>query len=344
MTKKIFISFNVMTDESLRFSCKKESGNQISATAQEAHGNRKVSAQSFPKPDTAVKEIFRIDNYYFFYVFNRSNGKNTYSLREITEKEYNLRREEILQQRPAPGTSKWRDKQCSYSVYHFYNREWQRSIPAGDCIFITKDNPIKDVCDAVTSEALIRDKQENEQLKAEKREYAKQCGGLAHRLGIEFINVLQLKPIKGKLMKFKESYERAIQKCSKMSLSEQKQMYKNLFLEGRDKRKKAMDALEINYFEADVSRLNLKELEELLLNNLSKYEKESATQALQNAINADYDTRARLYEALMKGNSTAKQSALQELGVNVDAIILKKYPLSEIKRALASTLGYETER
>ncbi len=343
MTKKIFISFNVKTDESLHFSCQKES-RQISATRQKTLTNWKVSAQSYFKPDTAVKEIFRIDEYYFFYVFNRSNGKNTYSLREITEKEYKLRREEILQQRPSPETQKWHDKQCLYSVYHFYNKGWQRSIPVEDCIFITKDNPLKDVCDAVTSEAQIRNKQENEQQKAEKLEYARKCGGLAHRLGIEFINVLQLKPEKGKLMQFKESYERAIQKCSKMSLAEQKQMYENLFLLGRASRKSAMNALKIDYFEADVNRLDLKELEQMLLAQLKRYEADSARQALQNAVNADYDTRARLYEALMKGNRATKRTALQELGVNVDAIIFKQYPLSEIKRALASTLGYEMER
>ena len=55
-TEKLFISFAVKIDETVRFSCRTTSNNNI-----------------------ADKEIFRVNGYYFFYVFNRTEKVNTYS-------------------------------------------------------------------------------------------------------------------------------------------------------------------------------------------------------------------------------------------------------------------------
>lgn len=87
-TEKLFISFAVKIDETVRFSCRTTSNNNI-----------------------ADKEIFRVNGYYFFYVFNRTEKVNTYSLREITEKEFYARRSEFLKLRPHKAVSEWTDGQ-----------------------------------------------------------------------------------------------------------------------------------------------------------------------------------------------------------------------------------------
>lgn len=213
-----------------------------------------------------------------------------------------------------------------------------------DCIFLSEDNPLKEIHDAVVSEASVRKAQTEAYDREEKYEYARKCGGLGRKLGIAYVNVMRLGPEKGKLMKFKESYERAIAKAKNMKLSELRGFYADLFRRGRASRKQAMDTLGIQYFEADVNLLVLTELEQAMSERLDAYVAESVKQAKNNAANADYPTRQRMYDDLMGSSRRQKKDVLTELGVNVDAIDLNKYPLSEIKRALAATLGCEMER
>ena len=318
--EKLFISFTIKIDETVRFSCRTENNSNI-----------------------AEKEIFRVGNYYFFYVFNRTEGLNTYSLREIGKDEYNNRKREFLNFRPTSKTYEWVDKSNTFSVKNYYNGYWKRNVPAQDCIFITENNPLKEIYDAVLSEASIRKAQNDAVDKDEKYEYARKCGGMGRKLGIAYVNVLRIGPEKGKLMKFKESYERAIKKAESMSLADARELYNNL-RKGRATRKEAMDALQIEYHNVDVNLLALDELETTLLKRLNTYTEESFRIAKTNLAQADYATRQKIYEALMNSNRRQKKEALAQLGINVAAIDLSKYPLSEIKRALAATLGLETER
>lgn len=214
-----------------------------------------------------------------FYVFNRTEKVNTYSLREITEKEFYARRSEFLKLRPHKAVSEWTDGKNKFSVKNYYNGTWKRNVPAADCIFLSEDNPLKEIHDAVVSEASVRKAQTEAYDREEKYEYARKCGGLGRKLGIAYVNVMRLGPEKGKLMKFKESYERAIAKAKNMKLSELRGFYADLFRRGRASRKQAMDTLGIQYFEADVNLLVLTELEQAMSERLDAYVAESVKQA-----------------------------------------------------------------
>ena len=320
--EKIFISFAVKIDETVRFSCRTTGNNNI-----------------------AEKEIFRMGGFYFFYVFNRTERLNTYSLREISKDEFYNRKREFMNLRPNSATSEWVDKaNNSFSVKNYYNGYWKRNVPAQDCMFITDNNPLKEIYDAVLSESAMRKAQNVAFDKEEKYEYARKCGGMGRKLGIAYVNVLRIGPEKGKLMKFKESYERAIKKSASMSLAECRELHNDLFRRGRASRKKAMDDLGIQYFDVDVNLLALDEMEKHLLERLNAYMEESVRTAKINLAQADYATRQQIYEALMNSNRRQKKEAMTQLGIDVAAIDISKYPLSDIKRALAATLGLETER
>lgn len=319
--EKLFISFTIKIDETVRFSCRTTNNSNI-----------------------AEKEIFRVGGYYFFYVFNRTERLNTYSLREISKEEYYDRRRELLNFRPTSKTYEWVDKSNSFSVKNYYNGYWKRTVPAQDCIFITENNPLKEIYDAVISESSVRKAQNDAFDREEKYEYARKCGGMGRKLGIAYVNVLRIGPEKGKLMKFKESYERAIKAAESMSLEKARELHNDLFRRGRASRKAAMDALQIEYFDTDVNLLVLDELEEKLSARLNAYTEESFRIAKANLAQADYATRQKIYDALMNSNRRQKKEAMAQLGINVAALDLSKYPLSDIKRALAATLGLETER
>ena len=318
-TKNLFIKFHVNIDECVRFT---------SETKDHSH--------------LAIKDVFRVNGYYFYYVYNRNEKLRTHSLREINEEEFKTRRRELLNI-PPKGVNRWMDDKNTFSIGHYYTGYWERGIPASDCIFITKNNPLQEVHEAVLCEASIRKYQEDKHEKAEKYEYARKCGGLGRKLGIAYQNALRIGPEKGKLMQFKESYERAIKSAEEMSLAEARQTYNSLLL-GRNSRKLTLDKLGIKYFDVDVNLLDLTELENLLGKRLESYATESIKLAKQNAANADYATRQRMYDDLMGSSRRQRREVLKELGVEVDALDLNKYPLSEIKRVLAATLGLDVER
>lgn len=200
---------------------------------------------------------------------------------------------------PHKAVSDGTDGKNKFSVKNYYNGTWKRNVPAADCIFLSEDNPLKEIHDAVVSEASVRKAQTEAYDREEKYEYARKCGGLGRKLGIAYVNVMRLGPEKGKLMKFKESYERAIAKAKNMKLSELRGFYADLFRRGRASRKQAMDTLGIQYFEADVNLLVLTELEQAMSERLDAYVAESVKQAKNNAANADYPTRQRMYDDLM---------------------------------------------
>ncbi len=317
--KNLFIKFHVNIDECVRFT---------SETKDHTH--------------LAIKDVFSVNGYYFYYVYNRNEKLRTHSLREIDKEEYMTRRKELLNT-PPKGVKCWKNNKNIFSLGHYNTGYWERGIPASDCIFITEDNPLKEVHEAVLCETSLRKNQEDMLEKAEKYEYARKCGGLGRKLGIAYQNVLRIGPEKGKLMQFKESYDRAIKKAEAMNLIEARQTYNGLHL-SRASRKLILDKLEIKYFDIDVNLLDLTELENLLSKRLETYTAESLKIAKQNAADAEYATRQRMYDDLMGSSRRQKREVLSELGVEVDALDLNKYPLSDIKRVLAATLGHEVER
>ncbi len=321
MNKLNFICFKVKTDEVVRFQCRTTSNNNL-----------------------ADKDLISFNGFYFIYVFNRNEKTGTYSLRQIDKDEFIARKNEWLQYRPRKYSEEWTDGKNKFMVRNYYEATWRRDVPAADCIFFDSDSPLKDIYEAVMAD-VSRQKEQNEAYnQEEKYQYARKCGGLGKKLGINYVNVMRIGPEKGKLMKFKESYERAIREVKGMSLPQLRKMHTDLFRSGRAHRKQAMEKLGIQYFAADVNLLVLKELEDAMQKRLDDYILESVKRATSHAINCDYQTRKQMYDDLMSSSRKQKKEILSELGVNVDAIDVNKYPLSEIKRALAATLGSELER
>ncbi len=318
MDSKIFVNFVVRTDEAIRLECRRGS-------------------------NLAVKEIFCVkEKFYFFYAMNRNKDTNTVSLREITAEEYAARKAELISCRPQADTREWTQDGNFYALKTFHFGTWKRNMPAQDCLFITEDNPVKELADSVVAEVAHRREAEETIDKEAKAEYARRCGGLAHRLGISFVNVLRIGPEKGKLLSFKNSYQRALIKAQALSLKEQRKLY-DLLNNGRKARKEALDLLDVQFADADASLLDLSELIQNLWNNLSAYSEESVKQAIRNGSEMDYATRQEVFEKLSHNSRELKREALARLGVEVEVIEFKRYPIMRIRRSLAATLGIDVD-
>lgn len=317
MNTKIYVNFVIRTDEAIRLECSNG-------------GNR------------AEKELFIVDEkFYFFYAMNCSRETKTLSLREITKEEYEARKAEIFNCRPQNGVKEWEDNGNKYALKIFHFGTWKRNMPASECIFLT-DNPVKDLADSVVMQVTMKRDAEITLDKEAKTEHARKCGGLAYKLGISFVNALRIGPEKGKLMQFKESYQRALIRIQAVSLREQRKLY-NLLEGGRKTRKEALDMLEIKYFDADVNLMDFTELIENIWHNLTAYSEESVRQAIRNAADMPFEQRQSILEKLGNNSRELKREALTELGVDLEIIEFKRYPISYICREIAATLGTSLE-
>lgn len=315
MKQPIYVNFVVPTDEAVRLECQNGA-------------NR------------AEKELFIVDEvFYFFYVMNRNAKTQTVSLREISKEEYYARKSEILNQRPPNGEREWQDGDNSYALKIFRSGTWQRNLPEDDCIFLS-ENPLKDLKDAVVAEVTTQRDAELALQKEAKTEFARQCGSLSRKLGIDFVNVLRIGPDREKLMQFDESYQQAILAVQKMSIHEKREIY-DLLRAGRGAKKEALDKLGIKYFDAKVSLMNFDELSNELKEPLDAYTQESVKEAIRNGVEMEYEQRYAIFQKLMNHSRKLKREAMAELGIKVELVEFKRYPVDRIKKELAASLGID---
>lgn len=114
------------------------------------------------------------------------------------------------------------------------------------------------------AEALAEYRKEEEKKRAEEalehKKYAQECGLVARRLGINFVNVLRMGyEDESKLMAFQKSIQRAQQIVEASDADLQDRLYHEIVECGRDRRKAALASLGI-VVDADVNYMNFEEL------------------------------------------------------------------------------------
>jgi len=295
------------------------------------------------------KDLFKLNRFCFLYEFERNGSTNTSSLRQISYTEYKTRRESMLAERPRRGCENWQTKEGNYELKHYNHYMWKKKIGAQNCSFFSnaaaQNNPMLACYQKALENA--KDGMTKEELKAQKEKKAKirQAFELKNKLNIAYENIVAIGLDESALKEFKKSYEAAIASVEHMTPAEQYQAYIELRPDkSRALRKQAIERLKINYFGADVYRLNLSELEKLLHKYVQKYQEESLKTASKNAVNLPHDERERLYNKLQTLSRTEKREILTMLGVDINAIGLNQYSVVPIKRNLAASLGIELEK
>lgn len=291
------------------------------------------------------KDIFRIGVFYYMFTYNRNGDVHTNTLREITKEEFYIRKAEMLSYRPQKHLQIWNDETNSYELrrYAHINKKWQ--IRANDCLFITENNPLKTIHEQLMNSATERLEQSKEKELQRKKQYAKLCGTLSLKMGIAYENVIRIGPNRGKLTQFKESMQQALIKIQSMPLTELRQSYNNLIgLNGRTGREQAAKELGIKYYNTDTKMLNLRELEEPMQKKLDNYIKHSLQIAMRQAVKLDYEARKEMYGNITSTSRDRRRKALSDLGVEIQAIDINRYPLADLKRNLAATIGLKFEK
>ena len=318
-TYKDYIYFDCNVDETVRYQCR-------------SNDDQKSSD----------KEIFVIDGKYFFFLFNKNGKVSTFSLREISKEEYLARKEDIFKLRPNGRFGKFKKPgdNNEYFIACFKKTVWKKNMPLSDCI-LNSPSVLKEIYDSVVAELEVKRRVSRENEAFVKKEHARMCGALEAKTGVSFVNVLRIGVDETKLRAFKASYNEAIEKVKRMSLSQLRFLQHDLFRNSRKKRKEAMESLGIKFFDADVMLMDLSELEANIVKPLKDYAEESIKIAIDNAVDMSYHERREVYNILYKANRNNKRLFLKKLGVEADAIDLKSYPLATIKRAIEASLGIE---
>ncbi|MBR5599362.1 MAG: hypothetical protein IKW39_04900 [Alphaproteobacteria bacterium] len=311
------ITFEVTVDETVRF----QSRNQ-------------------DKTLVSDKELFFIGNNYFYYVFNRNGKNSTYSLSEISEKEYFARKDDIFRQRPNGKFGTFQKGEIEYFIGCFKKKKWEKRMPVTDCI-LKEDSPLKKEYDKFVGDLASEENVRKKDKAFSEYQYANRCGELERKLGVSYVNVMRIGVDEKQLLEFKTSYDEAIKKLRFMSFSQLKVLQHEIFGNSRRKRFEAMTNLGIKFFDADVMIMDLSALDAVINQPLKDYAEKSIKIAIDSAIEMPYEERLIVYNSLLNANSSTKRKILSRLGVEADAIDLKVYPLAQIKRAIQNSLGLD---
>ncbi len=318
MSYKIYVSFVIGTTEAVRLECR--SGDNY-----------------------AEKEIFCVDNrYYFFYIMNRNadTKTKTVSLREIDKKEYLARKAEIMSACPDKSTRNWTDGTNAYALKIFRNGVWKRILPSNQCIFTSETSPLKDICEAIVAQETMEREKEEALNSLAKKDYAQKCNSLSRMYGVSFVNVLRLGHDPEKLRCFHASYKQALAKVKVLPLRTLRRYYE-LLRTGRVNCRSALDELGVRYFDADVNIMDLSELLSSIHDRLNAYAEESLQQAIATGVAKNFEQRKEVYDKLCQTNRQIKRQALAELGIDLEAIEFKRYPIHLLKQKLAASLGID---
>jgi hypothetical protein len=148
----------------------------------------------------------------------------------------------------------------------------------------------------------------------------------------------------GELKQFKQAYDNILSNAPGWSIRKKRAIHNGMFRgDGRNVLQQTLDELKIPYFNADVNCMDFSELKEILEKALRDYVEESIKIAAQNCSEMEYEERQKLYDAIFTATRSKKKEILNKLGVDIDAINVNTYPLSRIKRILATSLGFDAE-
>jgi hypothetical protein len=121
---------------------------------------------------------------------------------------------------------------------------------------------IKEQVDVQIAEIEAEEAREMAEQKKKNTEYARECGKVAKKLKVSFVNVLRLGyQDEEKILKFQNTLENAKKVLSRMSKREKEDLYHELYECGRARKSKALDVLGIDTMGADPNKLDFSELE-----------------------------------------------------------------------------------
>lgn len=205
------------------------------------------------------KMLFKIGEVCFIYTSWGNYTSCGNSLREITPEEYEEEASRLRQELPDGQAD---DGKTVYKLKEKDSSSFEEGLCSSDCR-LSSESPLKAAYDAAREEAYRKQRAEERKKALERKAFARKCGKIARKLGVNFENALAFRGDETELKNFILSLADAREQIREMSSREKKVLYHELFECGRARKRTAMEELGIYIGSADPNRIRLNELEEL---------------------------------------------------------------------------------
>lgn len=213
------------------------------------------------------EEIFQMreSNVITYWLFGAWGGTNAVvgRLKEISAENYNAikaRFEAEAKEYASQRILVYKEEEVGEIMTEIMEHLFHLSFKGIEISFFTPGTSVSDFVASGLAEYREAEAKKNEAEALEHKKYAKECGLVARRLGVNFINVLRLGyEDENKLMAFQKAMQRAKQMIEASDTNLQDHLYHEIMECGRYRKKEALASLGV-VVDADVNYMRFDEL------------------------------------------------------------------------------------
>ena len=287
--------------------------------------------------EALTRELFRQGKHFYMFQIKRSDENYRRTLKELHSKTFFLRKQELLSKRPYKGCEFWSEGDLSYKLKCRGSGKWKAQVDIDRCFFLkeTASNQMF----AAYQEALKKGPVIRELFQQTGKKDPPVFKQLSDAYDIDYENVVCLGINLQTLKNFKQTYQHAIATVQNLPIAEQYRLYKALS-PGKPYAvtKEAIKQLQIDCGNADLRQMNFSRLIFALKEHVDRYRTEAIQQAIDRALSKEPEEQKLLYQKLNGCSNQEKATILRELGINPDALDVKKFNITPLKKALAQLL------
>ena len=292
------------------------------------------------------KELFRQKGHFFTFEIKRYGHSSFHTLKEIKSKKFFSTKSALLSKRPYKGCEFWAENNFSYKLKCRSHCKCKIIIDVNRCFFLTQSEDktnhiLTGYQEAIKSGKYLSVSASDDFTKNNKISL---IARLSQTYDIDYENVICLGTNPQILETFQQSYHAAIAKIPALSAKELSELFRNIS-SGAPYAvlRNAIKRLSINCGEADLRQMNFSKLLFAIKDRLYELQTKNLNQAINQLLNKDVAEQLQIYMRLEKYSKHDKKAILEALGINIDEIDIKKFPLKSIRQALEKSLAIQEQ-
>ena len=303
----------------------------------------RFSECSLDRQRATYKELIRQKNHFFLFVIERLGNTFFRTLKEIGSAEFYRLKTELLAKRPYKSCEFWEENGMNYKLKCRSHCKWKAYVDVKRCFFLNRHDNQNNKVYLAYQEAIQNGIQLNPNtVSPAKKDRSSHLMRLSEAYGIDYDNVSCLGTDPKVLKSFQQSYQQALDAVPTLSPVRQYEFFKNLSLgSSYSALKDTVKQLCIDCGSVDLRQMNFSKLIFALKEQLDIHRRHCLDMAIERALNLTPDERRQLcerLEKLEKKDKAEKIAILTDLGIEVDALDIKKFDILPLKNALIHSL------
>lgn len=300
----------------------------------------RFSETTIDRREAFTRELFRQGKHFFMFQIKRSDEDYRRTLKELHSRTFFLRKQDLLSKRPYKGCEFWSEGDLNYKLKCRGGGKWKALVDIDRCFFLkeTESNQIFAAYREALKKGVIIQEIFHQAGKKDPPVFTQ----LSEAYGIDYENIACLGINPQTLKNFQQTYQHAIATVPNLPIAEQYRLYKALS-PGKPYAvtKEAIKQMQIDCGNADLRQMNFSKLIFALKEHVDRYRTEAIQQAIDRALSKEPEEQKLLYQKLNGCTNQEKVAILKELGIDTDALDIKKFSITPVKKALAQLLDNE---